>query len=274
MSEVVVQFYGICTHVKIPGTEPEGNTHRVILPKATQERIDDTDVLWRQRIKAHVARLQIRNEDFREAPSDFDGFRCVRTITSHHVWDLDGVTLSVKNAGAPERPAVPDDADPIPHLSAFCCDSMSLLPGYDKRNGVLVREHTACFFNFTNVTALGRKVPDGEAGLRATAAVVTVATKEDPIIIAVNEFEIKVAPGATITISSYPLTPSQSTDKDADFLLHFLSATNVPPKSWFPPAPPWVECSTEIGKINPPVIPNEEVAGVFTGPGCSNSIYP
>lgn len=271
MSKVTVQFYGICTHVTL-----NDGTHRVILPNAGRERIDQHHVLARQRVQPHVARLQILKTDL-SSNTEWDAFRPDDQETVW-TWTLDGVTLRINDAADVQPPAVPDGGA-FPSLNAYCCTPVELLPEYLRNEARATSQLAACFFDFPKVTPLARMTPDGEEQYRATVGVVAVETierVEKPVISLRTssgvEVLLTVEDKAEITVYSYPeRAGSQSADKDADFLLHFLSATQIPARSWFPPAPPWEECREAIVTRNPPLL---DARGTFTGPGCSNSNYP
>ncbi len=269
MSRVTVQFYGICTHVKT-----DDGRHRVILPNAGAEQIDRHHVLTRQRIQPHIARLQIQARDL--VPGDHHPDQSVRT------WILDGTTLSIDGAVAPQAPAE-QYRGAFPSLNAYCCSGVKLRQECRESGAQATSDLAACFFDFPAVTPVAYRVSDDddEEGYRATVGVVTVETIENvtrPVISmktpSGENVSISVQDGAQITVFSYPepVHGQPSADKDADFLLHFLSATKMPDGSWFPPASPWEECPKAIDTYNAP----RPLAGgaMFTGPGCSNSTYP
>jgi hypothetical protein len=256
-ASVTVQFFGICTHV----TTPSG--HRVILPKAGKAQIEEHKVLCRLGVQPHVARLQILTDDVVA-----HGGECIRDA-QYSTWTLDGATLRIKDASAPQRhSALPHD-DAFPHLSAYWPD-VTLLPEGDR--------DWDCLFDFPNVTPIPMRMAKGKEGEHATVGVVKVDTPEKEPIIVVQplvgvEFTIQVRFGTQVTVYSYPDTPVVE-DKNADFLLHFLSTTDVPDAP-FPPAEPWKECTTVIDTKNLPApLKADQVRGAFTGPGCSNSAYP
>lgn len=262
MSEkLIVQFYGICTHVMTEGK------YRVILPNAGKARIDDNRVLRGFCVQAHVARLQIRSDDV-VSPSPEPG-------SEYSTWPLDGVTLSIEGAKAPEVRADRQAGDEFPHLSAYSADRVELLP---QLFDAPAPTRTDCIFKLpADVIPIPMRTEAGDDHLRPTVGVVTIATPTPTITIRPfdgrAESSITVRPETQITVYSYPAT-SSADDKNADFLLHFLSMTDVPAWSWFPPAPPWKECTAVIETNNAPVPPAGDPGEKFTGPGCSNSQYP
>jgi hypothetical protein len=266
--EVIVQFYGICTHVRMDGA------YRVILPKAGREQIAGNEVLKRQRIQSHIARLQIRTEDLDlkdPLPPWFP-----REDSARAVWKLGGFTLRIRNASAEQPATSPASGDALPSLNAYSCSPVTLRPETLLGNEQAQRELTDCIFELPDVAPVAMRTSEGVEGRRATVAQVTIATDGAPIL-EVQQFGTADQPislplhdGSRITVYSYPEFPGDATDKDADFLLHFLSATEVPARSWYPPAPPWEECSSEIDTDNRPDVSLAK----FTGPGCSNSLYP
>jgi hypothetical protein len=268
---VVVQFYGICTHVRM-----EGTPYRVILPNAGPAQIDGNDVLKRQRMQSHIARLQIRNEDL-DLQDPLPPWFVRENHPTHAVWRLEGITLSIGNASAEQPATTPASGAALPSLNAYSCSPVTLRQETLLDNEQAQRELTDCIFALPDVAPVAMRTSEGAEGRRATVATTTIATVAAPIL-SVQQFGTKetislpLRDGAQITVYSYPEFPGATTDKDADFLLHFLSATEVPPRSWYPPAPPWEECTTEIVTNNPPIFETANVS--FTGPGCSNSQYP
>jgi hypothetical protein len=275
MSEVTVSFFGICTHVKVGDVNP--TTHRVILPHVDLARIGQSPALERQSIKPHVARLQIYKRYFEPLDESLaawfapePGYR-----DDVSVWRLDRVALRIEGAWS-DGPS--GDPACIPHLRDYCCSLPDLREGYGTANGPSAPADAACIFDFPDVTPVGRRIPVPEEPLRfgATAGIITVSAPDAPMLSVWRDEKengrIQLRSGARITVSSYPDETPEGVDKDADFLLHFLSMTEVPARSWFPPAPPWEQCPPGIPEDDLPVVKNP--LPLFTGPGCSNSNYP
>lgn len=269
MSKITVQFYGICTHV----TMPDGR-YRVILPKAGEQQIAREHVLTRQGVQPHVARLQILKSDLLSDPHN--GFPPDEEDEKTWKWRLDGVTLSVNDAADPQPLVVPHVSF-FPSLKAYSCGPVELRAACS--NAFATPDLFACFFDLPRVAPVAKRTASGADG-SATVGVVqveTIGSVSDAVNISLTKspdiavtFTVKA--DAQITLFSYPEVASsrQPSDKDADFLLHFLSTTEMPERSWFPPAPPWEECREEIQTTNPPF----HARTFFTGPGCSNSTYP
>jgi hypothetical protein len=271
MSDVIVQFFGICTHVTT-----EDGSYRVILPKAGEERIAEHAPLRDQGVQPHVARLQILSTDLLPglpesfAPQESNGYL---------TWELDGVWLSIRDAAAPRHTPVIPEGDTFPRLCAFTRSDVKLRGELEGGgNDAALRDIADCIFTFPNVTPVPMRTNVGQADLRATVGVVTVDTPRPAIVVqrfgGSDKVLIPVKAGTQITVFSYP-TSAEVVDKNADFLLHFLSMTEVPTDYDLPPEGPWKECTTEIVTNNAPAVPGStEVGAHFTGPGCSNSNYP
>jgi hypothetical protein len=280
MSEnhVIVQFYGICTHITMPDTN-----HRVILVHASEDQINRHMAERVQKPDPHVGRLQIRENDIVEHPAKWFARKAEDEDPHTAVWRLEGISLRILNADDSQPESDPDGADAIPRLTTYC-EQPDRTPDQPPVPPLRAESHaenstadaavTTCFFDFPNVTPVARRAGSVKDG--PTVSVFTINTSGEPVI-EVQRFRsqdkttIKVRSGAQITVSSYPENPGAD-DKNLDFLLHFLATTEVPKDAWHPPQPPWRVCETPIETNNPAL--GGPKGTVMTGPGCSNSTYP
>ncbi|MEA2463591.1 MAG: hypothetical protein QOJ98_1338 [Acidobacteriota bacterium] len=264
MSKVTVQFFGICTHVTLADAE---GSHRVILVNASkQDEIDKHELLKKEKVKAHFARVQL--EQGRFDGTEHPWFRREAVTPEAVAWGLDGVVVSFDGATgvAPEGPG---STSCIPSLSKFTHDDLVLRGRYGEADESV----TACLVDLPPVTVIGRNWEDG-----AAVGIVTLSFPEAPTM-RVTPFdplktpvELVLRPGAVVTVSNYPKVMTPSTEKDPDFLLHFLATSHVPAHAWFPREP--TGCIREPVPTNPPIVEKPAYAKGMSGPGCSNSTYP
>lgn len=262
MSEtLVVQFFGICTHLD-PVVLREHNVQgrRVLLVNASSQlRIDEFRELRDFRVGPHIARLQIARRDLLEPPPVTSTWMpLVEETEEFFIWDLRGVRMRVTNAIETQHAI--GEALCIPRLAFYTGGAADPLPDLGPAAWEERPELTACSFDFPNSPLAGR------SWLGATAGVLMVALSGPPIL-EVTAFEdrgqvsIPVRSGAHISLSNQE--PGGATD--ADFLLHFLATEKIPPAATFPQEPSG--CPQLISY-------NVPDTGVLSGPGCANSLYP
>lgn len=264
MSEIKVQFFGICTHMEparniIGSVPPADSGRRVVLVNASsQERIDSFPELKRHQIKPHVALLQIAKGDLVGGPPAKPWFPIVDQPGESVIWELKGVSMTIRNS----MPAIADERGLcVPHLSNFVPGRLPAAgpPTYDG-----VPEQAACYFDFPHSAYYGRTIQGG-----AVVGVLNVHVSGEPVIDVASftgerTVSIPVRPGAQISLSNIPL--DAEADKDADFLLHFMLSETFPEGARFPTHT--FQCG-ELDTYNLPTgLPR------LTGPGCSNSNYP
>jgi hypothetical protein len=266
MSEVTVQFFGICTHVTLAD---DAGSHRVILVNASnQDKIDEHKLLRDWKVKAHFARVQLEQGKFKFKSPEPHWFRPAAETADAVAWGLDGVVLSFDGATgvAPEGPR---STSCIPSLGTFTDDDLVLRGQYGEADESV----TACFVDLPPVTVIGRNWENG-----AAVGIVTLSFPEAPTMRVTpldplrTPVELELQPGAVVTVSNYPKVMTPATEKDPDFLLHFLATSHVPAHASFPTEP--TGCPREPKPTNPPIIDKPAHAKGMSGPGCSNSTYP
>jgi hypothetical protein len=264
MSEVTVQFFGICMHVTLANAD---KSHRVILVNASsQRRINEHRLLAEHNVKPHFARLQLERGKFSgEVP---DWFPVAAESQDAIAWALDGAVLSFDGAFE-ARPESSGSASCIPSLSAYTNDRLVLRGHY----GEAEQSVTACFVDLPPVTVTGR---NWELG--AAVGVVQLSFPGRPTITVTPfdhrtpAFQLDLEPGTAVTVSNYPKVMTPVTEKDPDFLLHFLATSHVPAEATYPTSP--TGCPNTPPLTNPPIVTGAVHGHGMSGPGCSNSTYP
>lgn len=259
---VKVQTIGICTYFE-PAAAGLREMHRVVLVNASDpSRFPQT---FRDLgVDAHEATLQILAEDFASSglPPAREWFPIIRQDDVYIVWKLSGVIVTVENAVAAPASA-PDSC--VPHLRLFSAEGHLPPPG--PATLVADREKTACWFDYPPSALEGKTLPPGGAAI----AVLTIMTSARPTIV-VRPFGggepvfFEVRSGAEISLSNIPA--DDSTDKNADFLLHFLTLNALPAAPTFPHEP--FVCAPLVTRNLPVNLKIDEL----TVAGCSNSNYP
>src|SRR6185295_1197326 len=111
------------------------------------------------------------------------------------------------------------------------CDVLELPAPRSMAEGLETAQDTACIFQYPSCSYAGKSHnPENRPDGGAAVGVLTIGTSALPAILAAGftggeELSIDVQPGAEITISNIPKI--FKTDKDADFLLHFLALSSV-----------------------------------------------
>ena len=263
-SSVIVQFFGICTHFERqwlpPGQQADWMQRVVLVNAGNATAFDHHQKLRDHHVAPHIALLQLRISDLVDPPHPLPSpawFPIDYQDSSVVQWKLDGVTLRIGNAS---NAAAGPEAGILPSLSDYCAPPIHPLgpAAYE-----YVKERTACFFDFP--------VAPIEARIYAQGAVVTrvlVTTSANPTI-EVTSFDgqtlsIPIRPEAQITVSNVP--EFDTSDKDPDFLLHFLTLAEFPDTASYPKTP---FTGTELHTDNPP----RNTEGL-SGPGCSSSGFP
>jgi hypothetical protein len=258
---VNVQTVGICTYFA-PGAPGMPDTHRVVLVNASDpSRFPQS---FRDRgVGAHVATMQILETDLAgELPESRDWLPIVHRGDGYVVWKLSGISLTIGNAVA-TRASATDTC--IPHLRLYSAEGQLPPPGPAALG--TDRELTACVFDHPPSVLQGKTLPPGGAAV----GVLTILTSGTPVIVArpfgsTETVSFEVGAGAGITLANIPA--DSSIDKDADFLLHFLTLDAVPAGAQFP-LEPFVCAPLDSSNL-----PLHIRIGELTVPGCSNSNYP
>jgi hypothetical protein len=264
MPSVAVNFFGICTHLsKNQPNAPESPIwgHRFVLPRANGTIIKQHEPLVKWGVNSHVSRLQI-------AASDITNTSTITNpgLTSPVLrWLLEGVTLTIAN---PANQIKNLSADDMNNLQEFANQPLEA-PGVVATAGdPLV---TCAYFDFPTGTLTV------SGSVTATVTTLTVQTDGDPVLLATPfaagmPVTILLRDGAQISVSNFPDADSLEPDKNADFLLHYLTGSVFPSNPSFPKEP---------GNLVPLVTYNEPIGWraamnktAFAGPGCSNSNYP
>jgi hypothetical protein len=266
---VKVSFFGICTHIH---PERDSETHDVVLVNASdKKRIDGHPSLKDKGITEHDATLQILRGDLVEEPEARPFLPIIYADKERVVWALDGVFLRIANAvrtveGARQPPAC------IPHLENFCD---GLTEPRTLADGLETRGDTACLVRYPSSPYVGQSHnPEKRADGGAAVGVVTIGCSALPAVhvgaFGGGALSIPVKPGAEITVANIPKV--FTSDKDADFLLHFLALGSIPNKARYPgegPSPFIQPCPEPVSTKNLPYN-----IGDGSTPGCSNSNYP
>jgi hypothetical protein len=257
---VRVQFFGICTHMapQPRATEPAHWGHRVVVVNAS-DRTRWQHVPELSNVVEHHARLQIGRQDLTAPPVQTPWFPITAENSDYVEWKLDGVTIQLANAVS--DPSAIRAGECIPHLGKHC----EALPVAGPATFASNPDWTACYFDFPDAHFEGKSINQG-----AAVGLLTVKTPIEPLL-QITSFTdgqtiaFGINHGAHITISNIP--EDSSGDESADFYLHFLTASEFPAGMSVPEAD-----SPKCPDLQTYNLPRK--LGTYTGPGCSNSIYP
>ena len=257
--QVIVDFYGICTHVEHDGKR------KVVLVNASRPHHRFEHVPKLKGLAAHHALFQVERKDLVSTTlPDAPSFQILAETKDYVAWKMDGVTITVPSAVSTVTGAQP--ATCIPHLSALCPTLPSLGPAAHERNA----QWTSCSFESVPTLLEGRRTAGGAAVGR-----VVLTTNQFPIVSIApfdgnTPFQLEVQPGARLVIANIPIDPSS--DKTEDFYFHYVvtmkgvTAGDFPQNAGTPHAA--MQCPPIGTYLGPLGIPD------ITTPGCSNSDYP
>lgn len=244
MSDLEVQFHGICTHV-IPGDDWR-HSHRVVLPRPS------VPTPYHQ----HDGRLLIpigaaEPHDVMAFANESGGALDLEPTSSVYSLRLNGVSLSVANGTGTYSWDPKSFRCGIFQLSDYANEQPMGPPNRDVVHG-RNRERAHAYFEITNGVVSARVIDE------SAAAVLNVDTFGAPVLRAVpfdpqgTTTELVLSRGAQIV-----MTHTADGSKNDHFLLHFELATNKPQRPKYPNE-----------------LPICIAYGAGLGPGCSNSTYP
>lgn len=248
MGDIKVTFWGICTYI-------EAHQRMVLVNAGDSAIIGGNPKLAGRGIDPHHARLHIRLEDLVSI-----GPLTVHSVSAigHIRLNLGQVTLSIANTMEPRL--LDRQNQCLPHLDPLAKGELGP-PNEATEHG---NDTMSCFFNIDSGVLAGRAASNGGAGVN----ILTVQTLGDPQL-TITKFsggptmEIRLRSGASVLITNLPDLDEKGADRDADFLLHYLTAGSIPTDAG---APATVDC--------PPEDIDDAGAPMFVSAGCSNSNYP
>jgi hypothetical protein len=271
MSNVTVTFYGICTHVNDVELTPPGDafsppdTETGFFARALAVNGRFGARLGGHRVPPHMQYLYVPTEFLvDQKPGDIPGL--VRLPPDRDFgdvfWSMEGVSLYIANAkpGLEKTPGFLE----IPRLR-------NVVGRNDLQvDGKIFNGRAAGVFEIYAGVLDGYRDPAADNAVVGQLKVTTADEGPELVVTRVwddTQSRIRLKPDAYVFI----LNVGVETDKDTDFLLHYLATTWTPPDGVVPKPPPVPELRE----------PNEEDGLRYLGRlpagltlGCSNSNYP
>jgi hypothetical protein len=263
MGSVTIHFEGICTQVKLP-VNIGSTLHRVVLVHA-ENGLSINSIP----IPAHDAFLEVDQLDLLEPPlAGVNSF--IRQSDGN--WQLFGARVSIANA-APGGVTYDPSSFDVPSLTTLTPDFGPL------SSTVVFGTAAACHVDISSGTFTASQTP----GL-AFFTTLVVQTTDDFVVLAVEDMieggagQIRLKSGATIVFTNIGVKTGES---DNDFLLHYLTAQNLPADAKVPTFPELVkEVPVASAAADPAraassgLSRRSRFAAEALGPGCSNSNFP
>lgn len=257
MTELRVDFVGICTHIL-----PVGRTaHRVVVP-VDPEPIDP-----------HVAYLWIdgkENDDAVRAFADSCGMAYV-SKNDYHKIRLHGVELGVGNADTNDAYALDGSfLCGIPRMS----DHSGTWMGRPHPRATNARDDRFAHAYFNVLYGrLSAELLDNGAEQKPSIAVLNVRVSEENPRLHARGFDVGADEVRLTLMESKQIwiehSGPEDSDRPEDFFIHYEVASNRPHNPTYPKeqAPCLSTPGSPSGRKHPPF-------GISLGPGCSNSTFP